>query len=57
MDGSACPSKYDVSLNQCLRKGPNLIINLAKCILQFMIGKFACTADIEKAMFKNIIRR
>ena len=32
MDGSARPSKYDVSLNQCLRKGPNLIINLSKCI-------------------------
>ena len=55
MDGSARPSKYDVSLNQCLRKGPNLIINLCKCILQFMIGKFACTADIEKAFLRIII--
>ena len=55
MDGSARPSKYDVSLNQCLRKGPNLIINLSKCILQFMIGKFACTADIEKAFLRIII--
>ena len=55
MDGSARPSKYDVSLNQCLRKGPNLIINLCKCILQFMIGTFACTADIEKAFLRIII--
>ena len=55
MDASARPSKYDVSLNQCLRKGPNLIVNLSKCILQFMIGKFACTADIEKAFLRIMI--
>ncbi|CAL4228706.1 unnamed protein product [Meganyctiphanes norvegica] len=55
MDGSARPSKYDVSLNQTLRKGPNLITNLCKCILQFMIGIFACTADIEKAFLRIII--
>lgn len=55
IDGSACPNKYDVSLNKCLRKGPNLIINLCKCILQFMVGTFACTADIEKAFLRIII--
>ena len=55
MDGSARPSKYDVSLNQTLRKGPNLITNLCKCILQFMIGIFACTADIEKAFLRILI--
>ena len=55
MDASARSSKYDVSLNQCLRKGPNLIVNLCKCMLQFMIGMYACTADIEKAFLRIII--
>ena len=55
MDGSARPTKHDVSLNQTLRKGPNLITNLCKCMLLFMIGKFACTSDIEKAFLRIII--
>ena len=32
-----------------------MIINLCKCILQFTIGIFACTADIEKAFLRILI--
>ena len=55
MDASAKPSASDVSLNQCLYQGPNLILNLAKCLMRFMINKYRCVADIEKAFLRIII--
>ena len=33
MDASAKTSASEVCLNQCLYQGPNLILNLAKCLL------------------------
>ena len=55
MDASAKMSASAVSLNQCLYQGPNLILNLAKCLIRFMIGKYRCVADIEKAFLRILI--
>lgn len=55
MDASAKTSASAVSLNQCLYQGPNMILNLAKCLIRFMLKRFRCTADIEKAFLRIII--
>ena len=49
MDASARPSKKDFSLNQCLLQGPNMTLNLAKCLIRFSLGKWRAVSDIEKA--------
>ena len=55
MEASAKMSITAVSLNQCLYQGPNLILNLAKCLIRFMMGKYRCVADIEKAFLRILI--
>ena len=55
MDASAKQSASAVSLNQCLYQGPNMILNLAKCLIRFMLKRFRCVADIEKAFLRIII--
>ena len=55
MDASAKTSASAVSLNQCLYQGPNMILNLAKCLIRFMLKRFRCVADIEKAFLRIII--
>ena len=55
MDASAKSTASDVSLNQCLYQGPNLILNLAKCLMRFMVNKYRCVADIEKAFLRILI--
>ena len=47
MDASARPSRKDYSLNQCLLKGPNMTMNLAKCLIRFMLGRYRTVADFE----------
>ena len=49
MDASAKPKKGDMSLNQCLLQGPNMTLNLAKCLIRFTLGKIRIVSDIEKA--------
>ena len=53
MDASARPSKKDFSLNQCLLKGPNMVLDLATCLVRFRLGKYRGVSDLEKA-FLNI---
>ena len=48
MDASAKTSASAVSLNQCLYQGPNLILNLAKCLIRIMLCHYRYMADIEK---------
>ena len=48
MDASAKKSASQVSLNQCLYQGPNMILNLAQCLIRFMLDRYRCVADIEK---------
>ena len=55
MDASAKRSASAVSLNQCLYQGPNLILNLAKCLIRFILNKYRCVADIEKAFLRILI--
>ena len=56
MDASAKPSINDFSLNQALYKGPNHIADLAQCLLRFMLGRYACVADIKQAFLRIWIR-
>ena len=55
MDASARPSAKDYSLNQCLLKGPNMTMNLAKCLIRFMLGRYRTVADFEKAFLMILI--
>ena len=55
MDASARPSAKDYSLNQCLLQGPNMTMNLAKCLIRFMLGWFRTVADFEKAFLMILI--
>ena len=55
MDASSKPSASDVSLNQCLYQGPNLVLNLALLLLKFMKGKYGAIADLEKAFLRILI--
>ena len=55
MDASAKTSASAVNLNQCLYQGPNMIINLAKCLIRFMLKRFRCVAEIEKAFLRITI--
>ena len=56
MDASARPSRKDYSLNQCLLKGPNMTMNLAKCLIRFMLGRYRTVADFEKAFLMILIQ-
>ena len=55
MDASSKPSASDVSLNQCLYQGPNMVLNLAILLLKFMKGKYGAIADLEKAFLRIVI--
>ena len=55
MDGSSKQSASDVSLNQALYQGPNLILDLAMILLRFMVGYYGIVADIEKAFLRILI--
>jgi hypothetical protein len=48
-DGSAKPSKDDLSLNDCLQKGPNLVPHLFDTVVNFRGYPIGLVADIEKA--------
>ena len=56
MDASARPSKKDYSLNQCLLRGPNMTMNLAKCLVRFMLGKYRTVSDLEKAFLMIVVK-
>ena len=56
MDASSRPSRTDYSLNQCLLRGPNMTMNLAKCLVRFMLGKYRTVADFEKAFLMILIK-
>ena len=54
-DGSARPSKDDLSLNECLEKGPNLVPNLFDTIVKFRGYPVGLVADVEKAFHQILI--
>ena len=55
MDASSKRSASHVSLNQCLYQGPNMILKLAHCLIRFMLHRYRCVADIEKAFLRILI--
>ena len=55
MDASSKPSASDVSLNQVLYQGPNMVLNLAILLLKFMKGKYGTVTDLEKAFLRIMI--
>ena len=48
-DGSAKPSEDDLSINDCLERGPNSVPLLFDIIIRFREYPIGLTADIEKA--------
>ena len=48
-DGSAKSGKDDLSLNDCLEKGPNLVPRIFDAIMKFRGYPIGIVADIEKA--------
>ena len=55
MDASARPRKGELSLNDCLLQGPNMTLNLAKCLIRFMLGQYRAVGDFEKAFLMILI--
>ena len=48
-DGSAKSSRNDLSLNDCLEKGPNLVPRIFYTIVKFRSYPIGIVADVEKA--------
>ena len=48
-DGSARLGNSELSINECLQTGPNLVPNLFDVLVQFRSHRIAVIADIEKA--------
>ena len=54
-DGSAKSSKDDLSLNECLEKGPNLVPNLFDTIVKFRGYPVGLVGDVGKAFHQILI--
>jgi len=52
LDASAKSGKDDNSLNDCMIEGTNFLSNLLGILLRFRKGRYALTADIEKAFLQ-----
>ena len=52
-DGSAKPDNTNLSINECLETGPNLVPHLFDVIIKFRGYPIAMVADIEKAFIKS----
>ena len=52
LDGAARSSRFDFSINDCLSKGPNLLVSLLAILLRFRFFQVTVLADIEKAFLQ-----
>ena len=48
-EGNAKSNQFSKTLNECLYRGPNLIVDLCGVLLRFRMNKIALIADIKKA--------
>ena len=55
-DGSAKCGRDEVCLNDCLMQGPNLVQNIAACLINFRTRNYAFSADLEKAFLQILIK-
>ena len=55
-DGSAKTDKSSASINECLKKGPNLIPHLFDVVIKFRSYPIAVVADVEKAFHQIQIK-
>ena len=55
LDGAARSVKFDYSINDCLSKGPNLLVSLFEILLRFRLFQVTVLADIEKAFLQVCI--
>ena len=51
-DASAKSSAKNLSLNDCLYRGPVMLQDLCGLLMRFRLGKIALLADIEKAFLE-----
>ena len=51
-DAAAKPFKGELSLNDCLETGPDLISSLASILIRFRLRRYACKGDISKAFLQ-----
>ena len=56
-DGSAPPGDGELSINDCLHPGPNLIPKLLDVLVKFRYHPVALSADIEKAFLMISINK
>ena len=56
MDGSSKKTASELSLNDVLFTGPNLITDLTKCLIKLRCGEFATSSDMEKAFLKLSVK-
>ena len=46
---ASCKGVNGISLNDCMEKGPKMILDLVKILLRFRIWQYGLSADIQKA--------
>lgn len=56
-DAKAKPYKGQLSLNDCLEKGPKLINHLVSILIKFRLRLYACKGDIKKAFLQIRVNR
>ena len=56
IDGSSKRTASELSLNDVLFTGPNLITDLTKCLIKLRCGEFAASSNMEKAFLKLSVK-
>ena len=56
MDAACRANEAKLALNDCLYRGPNLIVSMLSLLLKFCKHRYGCQGDIEKAFLQLQIR-
>ena len=57
LDGAAKSSRFDISINVCLSKCPNLLVFLFAILLRFRLFQVTVVADIKKAFLQVCVHQ